>query len=162
MFVTRSSLIIRHPHPNHNTSPLSFISPTVGTESDVTLGHDEDARFFINIDETHHRFSNESDKGGTRALRYAASFITRSGDRVVKNGRHTTGVYSTNAFGEALPPLYILDSKAKYPKNFQIDLRVAEGLPKVYGKYGNRHAAWYDSDLAVRRKGGMDTSLSMF
>ena len=125
------------PRANQNTFALSYPTQTVGVQSEVSLGHDEDARRFINIDETQHKFSNESEKGGTRALRYAASFITRSGDRTVKNGRHTTGVYATNAFGEALPPLYILDSKAKYPKNFQIDPRVCEGLPQVYGKYGN-------------------------
>ena len=55
--------------------------------------------------------------------------------------------------------VYILDSKARYPKNFQIDPRVCEGLPQVYSKYGNRDAAWYDSNVAVRCKGGMDASL---
>ena len=58
-----------------------------------------------------------------------------------------------------MPPLYILDSKDKYPKNFQIDPSLCEGLPQVYGKYGNRNAAWYDSNIVVCRKGGMDTSL---
>ena len=125
----------------------------------MTLGHPDDARRFINIDETHHVFSNDSDKGGPRARRWAASFIARSGDRVVRNGRHTTGCYATNAYGETLPPLYILDSKAKYPSNYKIDTRVGEGLPRVYGKYGCDAPRWYSSYLAVRRKGGMDTSL---
>ena len=104
-------------------------------------------------------FSNESDKGGMRARRYAASVITQSGDRVVKIGRHTTGCYATNAFGEALPPLYIFDSKAKYPKNYKIDTRVANGLPKIEGRFRNTNVAKFDSFLAVRRKGGMDRSL---
>ena len=113
--------------------PHTFLD---GVDSEVSLVHPEDARCFINLDETHHKFSNESDKGGSRAIRYACSFITRSGDRIIKNGRHTTGVYGTNAFGEALPPLYILDSKAKYKANYKIDPRVCIGLPEVVGKYG--------------------------
>ena len=132
---------------------------TDGVASEVTLGHPDDARRFVNIDETHHVFSNESDKGGTRARRYAASFITRSGDRKVRNGRHTTGCYATNAYGETLPPLYILDSKAKYPANYKIDTRVGVGLPRVYGRYGCTEPAWYPSFLAVRRKGGIDATL---
>ena len=68
------------PRANQNTFALSYPTQTVGVQSEVSLGHDEDARRFINIDETQHKFSNESEKGGTRALRYAASFITRSGD----------------------------------------------------------------------------------
>ena len=99
----------------------------------VTLGHPVDARRFINIDKTYHKFSNESDKGSTRQLRYATSFITQSGDWVVKNGRHTTVVYGTSTFSETLPPLYILDNKARYPKNYKIDARVGVGLPKVCG-----------------------------
>ena len=77
----------------------------------------------------------------------------------MKNGCHTTGIYSTNADREALPPLYILDSKARYPEIFKIDARVAEGLPQVVGHYGNLCAAKYDSCLAVHKKGGMDLTL---
>ena len=29
----------------------------------------------------------------------------------------------------------------------------------MYDKYGNRNTAWYDSNIIVRRKGGMDTLL---
>ena len=125
----------------------------------MTFGHPDDARRIINIDETHHPFSNESDKGGTRANRWAASFLTRSGDRTVKNGRHTTGCYATNAFGERCPPLYILDSKAKYPNNYKIDPRVGIGLPCGHGQFGGTVTRSVHSFLAVRRKGGMDTSL---
>ena len=119
--------------------PVFYITKIDGIHSEVTLGHSDDARQFINIGETHHLFSNESDKGGPRSHRYAASFITRSGDRTVRNGRHTTGVYATNAFRKTLPPLYILDIKSKYPENYKIDMRVAEGLPQAYGDYGDVH-----------------------
>ena len=64
------------PLANQNTLALSYTPLTVGVESEVTLGHNEDAHRFINIDVTQHRFSNEGDKGRTQALRYAASFIT--------------------------------------------------------------------------------------
>lgn len=67
--------------------------------------------------------------------------------------------YGTNAYGEALPPLYIFDSKAKYPKNYRIAPRVGQGLLQVTGKYGNTNVAKFDLFLAVQRKGDMDTSL---
>lgn len=123
------------------------------------MGHPDNARHFINLNKTHHPFSDESDSGGLRSRRWVASFIARSWDRVVKNGRHTTGCYATNAFSEVLPPLYILHSKAKYPANYTIDPRVGQNLPKVYGKYGGAEATCRSSNLAVCRKGGMDTSL---
>lgn len=77
----------------------------------------------------------------------------------MKNGRHTTGCYATNVFGEPLTSLYILDSKTKYPENFKIYPRIGKEPPVVHGKYENDTAAFYDSLLAVRKKGGMDRTL---
>ena len=37
------------PLANQNTLALSYTPPVVGVQSKVTLGHDEDARCFINI-----------------------------------------------------------------------------------------------------------------
>ena len=117
-------------------------------------------RRVINIDETHHPFSNKSDKRGSRANRWTTSFLPRSGDRTVRNGRHgTTGCYVTNAFGERLLPLYILDSKAKYPENYRIDPRAGIGLPYGHGQFGGTKTRSVHSSLAVRRKGGMETGL---
>ena len=143
-------------------------------QSEVSLHHPTDARHFVNTDETHQKFSNESDAGGPRARRYACSFISCCGDRVISNGRHTTGCYSSNAYDEALPPLFILDSKAKFEENYKIDPRVCIGLPEVVGKYGlhddyfrdlrrkiglsvNKDVA-FSSCISVCRKGGMTTA----
>ena len=37
--------------------------------------------------------------------------------------------YTVNLAGEALPPLYIFDSKCKNDENFSVDLRACDGLP---------------------------------
>ena len=81
----------------------------------------------------------------------------------------------TNTYGEALPPLFILDSKAKFDENYKIDPRVCIGLPEVVGKYGLNDDYFrglrrkngltasedvaFSSSVSVRRKGGMTTSL---
>ena len=137
---------------------LFFFDPD-GVQSEVTFWHPDDARRVINIDETHHPFSNESDKGGSRANRWTTSFLPRSGERTLKNGRHTTGCYATNAFGERLPPLFILDSKVKYSENYQIDPRICLGLPYSLGQFGGTSTRSVHSAVAVRRKGGMATDL---
>ncbi len=46
-----------------------------------------------------------------------------------------TGVYTRNAAGEALPPMYIYDSSAKSAANFQVKTKWFDGLPTVVGKY---------------------------
>ena len=86
---------------------------------------------FLNTDKTHHSFPNESGCGGSRAVQYACSFMSCSGYPVIKNGRHTTRWYTTNAYGEALPPFYTLENKAKYKENYKIDPR---GCVLVYLK----------------------------
>ena len=66
--------------------------------------------------------------------------MSRSGDHVIKNGRHTTGYYTTNAYGEAPPSCTF--SKTKYEENYKIDPHVCIGLPKVVGKYGLSDHDW--------------------
>jgi len=58
--------------------------------------------WFVNTDETNHKFSTDGPKGGPATQRHHNPSFNRCGDRVVKSNRHTTGVYATNPF-EALP-----------------------------------------------------------
>ena len=130
-----------------------------GVYSEVSLHHPDDIYWFTSCDETHHVFSNETDKGGSRSRRWINPSFARSGDRGVKGHLHTTGVYTTNLAGEALPPLYIFESKAKNEENFSIPSDVCIGLPTVRGKYGTDKVRKYHSNIAVRHKGSMNTSL---
>ena len=121
--------------------------------------HPHDARYFVNTDETHHPFSTAGDKGGSRQQRWADPSFPRAGERTTISSRHTTGAYSVNLAGEALPPLYILDSKAEFEENFKIDPRIAIGLPEVIGIFGTGRLTSFASWVGVRRKGSMDSSM---
>ena len=110
-------------------------------------------------------------------MQYACPFIPHSGDRVVKNGHHTTGYYTPNAFGKVIPQLMILDSILYYKKHFKIDPQVCIRLPKLVGKFGLDDAYLltlcrerrlgplkdiaFSLCVSVSRKGGMVTSLWM-
>ncbi len=131
---------------------------SVGVPSEVTLVHNDDLLWFINCDETDHKFSTEGPKVGVKALCYHNPSFPRTGNRIVKSSRHTTGVYATNPL-EPLPPLYIFDTKSKSESNYNIDPAWCQGLPKVRGKYGTGRMMTYNSFVAMRPKGGMDKSL---
>ena len=111
------------------------------------------------MDETHHDLSITGDKSGSRAITYHNPNLQRSGKRAVKNARHVTGVYATNAAGESFPPMYIFDSSCKNPANYQVKIDWLVGLPKVTGQYGRPTLTEVDSFYAVRSKGSMDDSL---
>ena len=83
-------------------------------------GGDDVKRRIINMDETHHDLSITTEKGGPRATMYHNPNLQRGYKRTVKAGRHVTGVYATNAAGEALPPMYIFDSGATFDMNFRL------------------------------------------
>jgi hypothetical protein len=127
--------------------------------SELNFQSDEVRRRFINMDETHHDLSITGDKSGPRAVIYHNPNLQRGGKRAVKNSRHVTGVYATNAAGESIPPMYIYDSGAKHSKNFQVNTSWLEGLPKVTGRYGFRNMKEVDSFYSVRQKGSMDDAL---
>ena len=125
----------------------------------MSLHHPGDIYWFTSTDETHHVFSNETDKGGSKARRWVNPSFARSGDREVTGHLHATGVYTTNLAKEALPPLYILEMLAQNEKNFVIGPEVCAGLPTVRGKYRTDVVRKYHSNIAVRKKGSMNTSL---
>lgn len=125
--------------------------------SEVTFKHEEDILWIINFDETKHKMGT-SIKSGIQGMRYHNPSFPRAGDRIVKCNRHITGVYCTNPL-EELPPLFIFDTKAKSESNYDIDSAWCQGLPKVSGKYGTGVKQTWDSFVAMRPKGGMDTSL---
>ena len=130
-----------------------------GVWSNCSLIHEDDVDHFIVMDETHHKFSTAGNKGGSTEARYSRASFSRPGDYTIENERHTTGCYGFTLRGEALPPLYILDSKAKDETNFKFDTRVCEGLPMPTAKLGQKSPRKWPSAIAVRKKGGMNTSL---
>ena len=89
--------------------------------SELDFRSEEVRRRIINMDETHHDLSITGDKGGSRSLVYNNPTLQRGYKKTVKPGRHVTGVYATNAAGEALPPLYIFDSGAKIDSNCRVN-----------------------------------------
>ena len=143
------------------TSPsllYSFIF-TDGIQSNISLIHPDNANWFITLDETRHGFSTKGNKGSSTQVRYTNPCFPRSGDRVIENSHHTTGVYGYTLAGEVLPPIYILSTGSKNELNFKFDPAVCNGLPMVTAKHaGNKVKAW-PSCVAVRPKGSMDTPL---
>ncbi len=93
---------------------------TVGVKLEVTLFHDDDILWFVNANETQHKFSIAGPKGSPQTTQYYNSTFSCAGDHIIKNDCYTTGVYATNPL-EALPPLYTYDTKSNSEFNFQIE-----------------------------------------
>ena len=53
--------------------------------------------------------------------------------------------------------MYIFETKSKIPENFKIDPQVFDGLPVVSEMFGHNEMRSYTSEVAVRKKGSMDT-----
>ena len=111
------------------------------------------------MDETHHDLSVTGDKGGPIALVYHNTDFQWGFKRTVKAGRHVTGVYATNAAGEALPPMFIFDSGAKIEDSFRVKLSWLEGLPVTTGQFDCPTIVETASFYAGRSQGLMDDSL---
>ena len=126
--------------------------------SEVCFKRDSQRRI-INMDETHHNLSITGDRGGPRNISYHNPSLQRGATRGVKAGRHVTGVYATNADGEALPPFYIFDSMAKSEENFRVKMDWLVGLPSITGRFGCPTQVESDSFYAVRSRGSMDEEL---
>ncbi|KAI2506187.1 hypothetical protein MHU86_8222 [Fragilaria crotonensis] len=126
--------------------------------SEVRFRKDSQRRI-INMDETHHNLAITGDRGGSRAVSYHNPAFQRGAVRGVKSGRHVTGVYATNAEGEALPPFYIFDSTAKTDENFRVKVDWLVGLPSIEGRFGCPTRIESDSFYAVRSRGSMDKEL---
>ncbi|KAI2492854.1 hypothetical protein MHU86_21695 [Fragilaria crotonensis] len=128
--------------------------------SELDFRSDQVTRRIINMDETHHHdLSITGDKGGSRSVVYHNPDYQRGCKRSVKAGRHVTGVYATNAAGEALPPMYIFDSGAKLEQNFRVKTKWLEGLPAIKGRFGCPELIEESSFYSVRARGSMDDSL---
>ena len=130
-----------------------------GVWSEISLIHPDDVHWFLTMDETHHAFTTKGNKGGSTRIRYANTSFPRTGERVVDNAYHTTGVYGFTLGGEPLPPLYILSTSSVNAENYRLDPRVCEGLPMVSAKYGQDELTTHPSMVAIRKKGSMDTGL---
>ena len=130
-----------------------------GILSEGFLFHPEDVHFFLNTDETQHKFTTAGNKGGSTITTYTNTSFPCSGKRVTESSRHTAGVYTVNLAGEVLPPLYVTDTKSQLEENFAIDSRICIGLPEVIGAYGMYQPTKFTPWLAVHRKGSMDISL---
>jgi hypothetical protein len=127
--------------------------------SELDFRSDEVRRRIINMDETHHDLSVTGDQGGPRSVIYYNPNLQRGCKRGVKASRHVTGVYATNAAGEALPPMYIFDSCAKIDENFRVKLQWLDGLPTIIGRFGCPTRIESSSFYSVRSRGSMDDSL---
>ena len=123
-----------------------------GVMSEISLIHKDDINWFITQDETHHEMNTKENKGGSTTTRYTNNWFPRSGEHVVKNLTHTTGIYGYTFGGEPFPPLYILSTGSKNWENYKFDSCVCEGLPMPQAKircYG-RHGIPTYSSLATR------------
>jgi len=103
------------------TSHLSITSNADGVESEVSLVHDNDAAWFITLDETHHEFTTAGKKGSASHGKWVNESFPRSGERNILGNFHTTGVYGTTLAGEALPPLYILSTLSQNKEDYKVD-----------------------------------------
>jgi len=127
--------------------------------SEVCFLSDWQRRIINMLDETHHNLAITGDRGGSRAVSYHNPAFQRGAARGVKSGRHVTGVYATNADGEALPPFYIFNLTAKSEENFRITMDWLVGLPLITGRFGCPTQVESDSFFAVRSRGSMDDEL---
>ncbi len=84
----------------------------VGVGSKVTLFHEEDILWFVNLDETEHALSTDSQQNRSHSQRLINPLFLHAGNHTMKSTHHITGFYTTNPI-EPLPPLYIFETKAK-------------------------------------------------
>ena len=131
----------------------------MGVVSGVSLVHTDYIYWFITLDETHHKFLSERNKGETTEIWWINPLFPCSRDRVVPTQNHVKGVYKYNPVGEVLPPLYIFETKSKIPENLNIDPQVCDGLPVLSDMFRYNKMCSYTSKVDVRKKGSMDTSI---
>lgn len=131
---------------------------TANLISEVTFRY-EALRRFINIDETHHSKSTEGDKSGPRSSTLTNPDFPRAGTQMsFDSGGHVSGCYGTNPL-EAMPPVYIFETKAKTEENMRIKPQWVEGLPIVKGWWGLGEETVMDSQVSVRPHGSMEEDL---
>ena len=81
--------------------------------SSVTFAKGARGRF-INAGESKRVFSNEGDKGGSRAKGMFNPLFPTGGRRIlqVQGSMHTTELHGTTDLGEVIPPSFIFDTSA--------------------------------------------------
>ncbi len=113
----------------------------VSQPSEVTICHSDNLLKFVNFDETKHQPDTLGPKGGPQVQWYHNLLFFICGDHV-KNDNHITDVYTTYTL-ELLPPLFIVDTKAKSKSNYNFDIEWCFGLHIVVGKYGTGYKMQY-------------------
>ena len=113
----------------------------------------------INSDETHHKLTNEGDRGGSRANTQTDPSLPRTGRRKVANERHITGLHGTTAAGEVLPSFYFFDTSCEKPENRKFNLTWLLGLPWVQGFFGCGELASFPPAGCVTVSGGMEAAV---
>jgi hypothetical protein len=98
--------------------------------------------------------STQLESGGPRAHVYVDTTHGAFARATVTNQRHTTGMYSVNYAGEAVPPYYMFDSDAKEKKQQKVDAAWVCGLPRVQGLFGYQHQVTLEPGYSVTTKGG--------
>ena len=106
---------------------------------------------------THHRLSNEGDRGGSRATTWVDKTFGRSGRRkVAATQGHVTGLYTALADGQNGPPFYFFQSDAENPESYKIDARWVLGLPRVRFQQPDGTIVVIPPGTIVTPKGGMN------
>ena len=127
-----------------------------GRTAEVTIPPQK-LRRIMNSDETHHRLSNEGDRGGSRATTWVDKSLGRSGRRkVAATQGHVTGLYTCLADGQNGPPFYFFQSDAENSESYKIDARWVVGLPRVRFEQPDGTIVIIPAGTIVTPKGGMN------
>ena len=78
--------------------------------SSVTVANGARGRV-VNADESSRKYSNEGDKGGSRAKGMFNPLFPTGG--LVQGSIHTTELHGTTDLGEVIPPFFIFDTSAE-------------------------------------------------
>jgi len=132
--------------------------PDATTGSEVTFNNGAMGRI-INADEKHRIFSNEGDKGGSRASGLTDPRFPTGGRRIVKNSTHTTEMHGTTSNHEVIPSMFIFDTSCEDETNQKISAAWLLGVPGVRGKFGHSEVHSYSPAFAVTSNGSMELQL---
>lgn len=112
-------------------------------------------RRIMNSDETHHKLSNEGDRGGSRATSWVNRRLGRSGKRKAAAAGHVTGLYTTTAGRQNGPAMFFFSSDAENPENCKVQTPWLVGLPRVRYEMPNGQIVVVPSHAIATPKSGM-------
>ena len=125
-----------------------------GRTAEITIPPQK-LRRIMNSDETHHKLSNEGDRGGPRATTWVSRALGRSGKRKAAASGHATGLYTTTAGRQSGPAMFFFSSDAEKSENYKVQTSWLVGLPRVRYEIPNGQIVVMPSHVIVTPKGGM-------